>query len=55
MKQHGLHPPACILCGQYLLPCTVEPNGIHPDYREQNADDDDGSVGWSPDMYVPNS
>jgi hypothetical protein len=27
--------PACPACGNYLLPCTVTPTGVHPATKEE--------------------
>lgn len=36
----GKHPgfrPACISCGHYLLPCTVNANGVHDEIVNANT------------------
>lgn len=34
----GTLNPECPACGNYLLPCTVDKRGIHPDMNKTQAD-----------------
>ena len=33
----GTMTPSCPCCGEYLLPCTVDKRGIHPDMTVDQA------------------